>query len=210
VGVTTAFKRLVDLPGVTVVEVDFSATKVVVGVRLRSRRLICPACEFTTKARYDMRPVISTAAPRSGQMAPGDTGGPSPDRLPGARGPHRGCAVCPRWFSFHPRLRGPGRLVGHHDGQDRAASPRSHRLGHRRADHRAGDRLPGSTPSAWTTCSSSARTRSPGAKGIPTSPWCRTTPPGGSSGARRARTPELMAHLLMIAGPKAGCVTRFS
>ena len=58
--VTTAFKRLMDLPGVTVSEVDFQPARVVVTVRLRSRKLFCPDCGFTTKARYDTRPVPST------------------------------------------------------------------------------------------------------------------------------------------------------
>jgi transposase len=57
---TTAFKRLMDLSGVTVSDVDFQPTKVVVTVRLRSRKLVCPDCEFTTRSRYDMRPVAST------------------------------------------------------------------------------------------------------------------------------------------------------
>ena len=58
--VTTAFKRLVDLSGVTVAEVDFQPAKVVVTVRLRSHKLACPLCEYTTKARYDRRAVAST------------------------------------------------------------------------------------------------------------------------------------------------------
>lgn len=58
--VTTAFKRLIDLPGVTVAEVDFSDAKVVVRLKLRSRRLSCPECAFTTLARYDRRPVSSS------------------------------------------------------------------------------------------------------------------------------------------------------
>ena len=58
--VTTAFKRLLDLPGVTVSEVVFQPSQVVVTVRLRSRRLCCPDCGFSTKARYDTRPVTST------------------------------------------------------------------------------------------------------------------------------------------------------
>ena len=57
--VTTAFKRLMDLPGVTVSDVDFHPGKVVVTVKLSRRKLSCPACEFTTKARYDTRPVSS-------------------------------------------------------------------------------------------------------------------------------------------------------
>jgi transposase len=60
VRVTTAFKRLMDLSGVTVSEVDFQPAKVVVTVKLRSRKLVCPMCDFTTKARYDARPVFSS------------------------------------------------------------------------------------------------------------------------------------------------------
>ena len=56
---TTAFKRLMDLPGVTVTDVDFQPAKVVVTVRLSSRKLCCPDCRFATKARYDTRPVAS-------------------------------------------------------------------------------------------------------------------------------------------------------
>ena len=57
--VTTAFKRLMDLPGVTVTDVDFQPARVVVSVRLRSAKLTCPECGFTTTARYDTRPVPS-------------------------------------------------------------------------------------------------------------------------------------------------------
>jgi hypothetical protein len=52
---TTAFKRLIDLRGVVVTEVGFGPAQVVVTVRLRSRRLACPLCKNTTKARYDLR-----------------------------------------------------------------------------------------------------------------------------------------------------------
>ena len=57
---TTVFKRLMDLPGVTVSNVSFQPAKVVVTVKLRSKKLRCPACEFTTAARYDTRPVSSS------------------------------------------------------------------------------------------------------------------------------------------------------
>ena len=57
---TTVFKRLMDLPGVTVSKVNFQPAKVVVAVKLRDLRLSCPACEFTTRARYDARPVSSS------------------------------------------------------------------------------------------------------------------------------------------------------
>ena len=58
--VTTAFKRLMDLSGVTVTEVDFQPAKVVVTVKLRRAKLRCSECGFTTKARYDTRRVAST------------------------------------------------------------------------------------------------------------------------------------------------------
>ena len=58
--VTSVFKRLLDLSGITVTDVQFCADAVVVGVRLRSRRLRCPRCAFTTKARYDTRAEPST------------------------------------------------------------------------------------------------------------------------------------------------------
>ena len=57
---TTVFKRLMDLPGVTVSDVDVQPTKVVVTVKLRNKKLSCPHCEFTAKARYDTRPVSSS------------------------------------------------------------------------------------------------------------------------------------------------------
>ena len=57
--VTTAFKRLLDLPGVTVSEVEFQPASVVVTVKLTSGKLHCSLCVFTTKARYDRRPVFS-------------------------------------------------------------------------------------------------------------------------------------------------------
>lgn len=57
--VNTAFKRLMDLSGVTVSNVDFQPCKVVATLKLRNRKLVCPDCEFTTKARYDLRPVSS-------------------------------------------------------------------------------------------------------------------------------------------------------
>lgn len=57
--VTTAFNRLLDLPGVNVTDVGIGADAVVVTVRLRRRRLECPHCDHSTRARYDERPVES-------------------------------------------------------------------------------------------------------------------------------------------------------
>ena len=49
--VTSAFSRLLDLPGVWVRGVEFLADRVVVRVALRRKRLVCPLCEFSTGAR---------------------------------------------------------------------------------------------------------------------------------------------------------------
>jgi transposase len=56
VRVTTAFSRLLRLTGVRVRNVRFEPDRVVVEVALRRRRLLCPACEFSTAARKDTRP----------------------------------------------------------------------------------------------------------------------------------------------------------
>jgi transposase len=58
--VTAAFSLLLRLPGVWVRTVVFEADRVVVVVGLRRRRLVCPDCEFSTRSRYDTRPVRSS------------------------------------------------------------------------------------------------------------------------------------------------------
>lgn len=57
--VTTAFSRLIALEGTFVRDVAFHPDKVVVTVMLRRRRLACPSCGYTTRARHDLRPVAS-------------------------------------------------------------------------------------------------------------------------------------------------------
>jgi len=57
--ITTAFSRLVKLEGVWVRKVSFEIDRVIVRVALRRRRLQCPRCEFSTRARKDTRPVES-------------------------------------------------------------------------------------------------------------------------------------------------------
>jgi transposase len=50
--VTTAFNRMLAIPGASVVSVEFGPDGVVVGLRRRSRRLTCP-CGWSTRATYD-------------------------------------------------------------------------------------------------------------------------------------------------------------
>ncbi len=49
--VTSAFSRLLDLPGVWVRSVGFEPDRVVVTVALRRRRLRCPKCSYSTSHR---------------------------------------------------------------------------------------------------------------------------------------------------------------
>ena len=52
--------RLLRLPGVHVVSVVFERDRVVVGVRLRRRRLVCAHCEFSTRHRENLQTHEST------------------------------------------------------------------------------------------------------------------------------------------------------
>ncbi|MDQ2897494.1 MAG: transposase, partial [Actinomycetota bacterium] len=54
--VTSAFSRLLRLEGVWIKKVRFEPGAVVVDVALRRRRLLCPECGYSTKARKDTRP----------------------------------------------------------------------------------------------------------------------------------------------------------
>lgn len=57
--VTTAFKRLLALDAVNVTAVEFLPSLIVVSVSLRRRRLVCAHCRYSTRWRYDTRPVRS-------------------------------------------------------------------------------------------------------------------------------------------------------
>jgi transposase len=61
VRVTTAFSRLLRLgKGVVVKKVRFGPDTVIVEVALRRRRLVCPECGHSTRARKDTRPEMSS------------------------------------------------------------------------------------------------------------------------------------------------------
>lgn len=53
--VSTAFNRLLQVPGASVAEVRFEREGVVVGLRRRARRLVCPRCGCLGRAGYDRR-----------------------------------------------------------------------------------------------------------------------------------------------------------
>ena len=50
--VTTAFNKILGLSGASVVSVAFTPDGIVVGLRRRCRRLVCP-CGFSTRSTYD-------------------------------------------------------------------------------------------------------------------------------------------------------------
>lgn len=57
---TTLMNRLLDLEGVTVTSVKATTQTVIVQVRLRRRRLVCPECGYATRWRYDTRESFSS------------------------------------------------------------------------------------------------------------------------------------------------------
>ena len=116
--VTTAFNRLLSLPGVSVTEVCFEDERLVVDVALRRRRLQCPECTFSTAAcstpgRCSRVGGIPTwVAGRSwcgpvfaGSRARPTGSGSRPSRSPGTA-------------RVQPRLRGPHRVPSDQDRQD--------------------------------------------------------------------------------------------
>ena len=56
---TTLLNRLLDLPGISVTDASWHGRQLVVDVRLRTNRLGCPLCGYTTRAGYDARVVPS-------------------------------------------------------------------------------------------------------------------------------------------------------
>ena len=59
--ITTAFNQLLGLEGASVRDVSFGATAVTVSVALRRRRLVCPECDYSATAAYEVhRPDVSS------------------------------------------------------------------------------------------------------------------------------------------------------
>jgi transposase len=50
---STAFNRILQLPGATVSSVQFTDEAIVVGIRARQRQLCCPSCGYRCSGRYD-------------------------------------------------------------------------------------------------------------------------------------------------------------
>ena len=138
--VNAAFKRLLDLPGVTVTDVSFQPAKVVMTVKLRSGRLRCPECSFSTRAGYDRRTVASVWRHLDlGHWRLEVRAELRRLTCPVHQVRTEGVGVRPGRGTVHPRPRGPRRVAGHDDGQDGVVPPGAHRLGQRGTGHRAGD-----------------------------------------------------------------------
>lgn len=109
--VTTAFNRILALPGASVATVSFTDQGLVLGLRRRRRRrLVCPPAAGPLPLRQLPAPV---AAPGLRDLH-GVPGGPgAPYRVPGPRaGAYRAGAVGSGGCLAYPRLRGRGGLVG--------------------------------------------------------------------------------------------------
>jgi len=50
---STAFNRILQLPGVTVSSVEITDDAIVVGIRARRQLLSCPDCGYRCRGRYD-------------------------------------------------------------------------------------------------------------------------------------------------------------
>ena len=68
--VCTAFKRLLRLPGASVIDVSFGAEGVIVTVKLRRRRRVCSRCGQTGQTASDPRPTRPSAGDTSTSAHP--------------------------------------------------------------------------------------------------------------------------------------------
>ena len=94
--VTTAFNRLLRLPGASVIDVSFGGEGVIVTVRLRRRRRVCWRLRADRPAARDPRPAgEALAAPRSRREPLRDRVRAASASLPGLRRAPRGGPVGP-------------------------------------------------------------------------------------------------------------------
>ena len=120
--VTTAFKRLLDLPAVNIAEVDFQVAKVVVTLKLARRRLAARARQRRRDGRLGRGLPLGgggrARAPR-GRHPP-----PAPPRRAAAR-PRRGWPVAPHhlWAGVTSRLPAIGPSAAASSGPSRNGRP---------------------------------------------------------------------------------------
>ena len=151
--VITAFKRLLRLPGASVIDVSFTADGVIVTVRLRRRRRVCAECGQTGRAGDPRPPRQALAPPRS---RPALAAGSSAScGCCGAATAACGLEAVP-WArpgaGAHARLRGHGRVAGAADGV--------------RADHPAAAGSAGARSARSWSASSLITSTSAGSEGL--------------------------------------------
>ena len=163
--VTTAFSRLLDLPGVWVRKVRFEPDRVVVTVALRRRRLHCPKCSYSTRHRENKQHHDSVWR----HLDLGVWRLEVHARLRRLRCPEHGAHV-----EGVPFARDGARFtrdfdnlvawLATQDRQDRDLPADEDRLADDRADHRARRRRADSTAIGSAICLRSRSTRSRGAR----------------------------------------------
>ena len=139
VRVTTAFNRLLGLPGASVIDVGFGGEGVIV------TRPAAPPPARVRALRADRPPTRHPRSPRQALAPPGSRLDALRDRvraaaaqMPGLpRRPGRAGAVGAAGRPSHPRLRRRRRVAGAADGQDPDHQADADRLGHHRDDRRA-------------------------------------------------------------------------
>lgn len=185
--VTTAFNRLLALPGARVIDMALAPEGVVVGVALRRRRAACSACGQIYRGAHDaavrrwrhldvggQRCLVEYRLRRVACRDCGVRVEAVPWARTGARHTRDFEDLSPSWRSRWPRRRSAGSCasVGTPSGRSsRAWSPTGSTSG----------ALPGWSPSVWT--------RSPTGAGSATSRSSAITPQARSCGADRAATP---------------------
>ena len=136
--VTTAFSRLLDLPGVWVRSVELRARSGGGHGRVAPSSPSLPeVLVLHASSREQAASRLGLAAPRSRRLAAGGSRPAAAAALPRARRARGGRPVRPRRRPVHARLREPRRVAGDEDRQDRDLPADADRLADDRADHRA-------------------------------------------------------------------------
>ena len=98
---TTAFNKMLAIPGAHVAAVTFTPGGIVVDLARRAKRLRCP-CGWSTRAVYDRSTTVVAGAGSRRQQADPPRRDPPP-LVPALRpGPHRRRALGPAGCPVHP------------------------------------------------------------------------------------------------------------
>ena len=150
VRVTTAFNRMLGLPGAWVRDVAFGSGGVIVTVALRAEKPVCSGC--------GARGLADQGAPREALAASRSRRPVAASSSAGSAGcTARAAAMCTSTVPWaragvvvHARLRGSRGVAGAADGQDAGHQADADRLADGREDPRAGRRREARPPAVWT------------------------------------------------------------